>query len=572
MTSIKTLSRVNVTITGARGPVGIEIDGPLSPGQFLVKSPGVNRRYQGASGTGADAGLRTDLAANSGSGLVGARAPGTGAVATSIEDELFRRVYVDQYGAKGDYSPTTGTGTNDTPAFLKAIAALGGAGTIIIPRGFRCLIGTSLALPNSVKIEAESGRTFMAQDGLDAGSGDLYISSTASITLGSASGIVRCVVFRQGIQFDITSAQVTSTFLGTAFILRNYTFDHTFEDCVIGGFLNGIASQSSTLGASCDRTRIIGRLSMDCINCIRLYNAYDVPILDGLHCWPFITFKSPAEANGAQFKRSGYAVWLHGVNDWSKIQNAFNYGYKVGYRVTDARSVTLINCGSDYPFQSAPDASAGFIIEGAAAEARLIGCQAAQRDSGIYIASTSPLLAVEIISPNIWECRVNCVAVAQGDVQIIGGSMSSAFAGCNGVETASGAGEVSVTGTDFRNLNIALANANANVSLTHRGCTFRNVSMVASNPYVARAVAATPMDIPKNAKGTVVVSGNAAISLIGQNDCYAGQTLTLVFTGTPTILSGGSNLRNMGTDFVAAPDKQITFASTGTYWVEVSRK
>lgn len=46
MTSLKSLAGgIQVTVTGARGPVGIDIVGVPTPGEFLVKAPGGDRKY-----------------------------------------------------------------------------------------------------------------------------------------------------------------------------------------------------------------------------------------------------------------------------------------------------------------------------------------------------------------------------------------------------------------------------------------------------------------------------------------------------------------------------------------------
>lgn len=85
MTYLTGLNPVRVTITGARGPIGVELEGPLVPGQFLVWNG--NRKIQSASGTGADAGLRTDLLAANGGQLVRFQQSGTGATVRTVQDK-----------------------------------------------------------------------------------------------------------------------------------------------------------------------------------------------------------------------------------------------------------------------------------------------------------------------------------------------------------------------------------------------------------------------------------------------------------------------------------------------------
>lgn len=86
-----------------------------------------------ASGTGADDGLRTDIAASSGSSLVGFLQAGTGAVPTDLEGEVQRIYRPQQFGAVGDWNGSTGT--DDTAAIRKCCAAVQAAGGGIIDFG-----------------------------------------------------------------------------------------------------------------------------------------------------------------------------------------------------------------------------------------------------------------------------------------------------------------------------------------------------------------------------------------------------------------------------------------------------
>lgn len=84
MSDIRLIDSIRVEVTGARGALGIDLQGTPTPGQFLVKSPGGGRTFNTASGTGADAGLRTDLAASNGPQNVGYQQVGTIAKASNL--------------------------------------------------------------------------------------------------------------------------------------------------------------------------------------------------------------------------------------------------------------------------------------------------------------------------------------------------------------------------------------------------------------------------------------------------------------------------------------------------------
>ena len=69
--AISPSGRIRINVTGARGALGIDLQGSPTPGQFLVSAPGGGRKFQTASGTGSDAGLRGDLASSNGGQYIG---------------------------------------------------------------------------------------------------------------------------------------------------------------------------------------------------------------------------------------------------------------------------------------------------------------------------------------------------------------------------------------------------------------------------------------------------------------------------------------------------------------------
>jgi hypothetical protein len=65
--------------------------------------------------------LRTDLAATSGAALIGFQQSGTGAVVRLLLDKARERKSFEDFGAVGDFDPSTGLGTDDRAAIQKAI-------------------------------------------------------------------------------------------------------------------------------------------------------------------------------------------------------------------------------------------------------------------------------------------------------------------------------------------------------------------------------------------------------------------------------------------------------------------
>lgn len=137
MTSLSALSRVKVTVTGARGPVGLKLKSTPTPGQFVVFT--ADREVQGSAGTGADSGLRTDLAAATGANLVGFKRDG--GVSRSAGGKL----------AEQPITPDDFAGT-DTQ---KVQAALDARGSILLTRAYS--ITAALTMRGDTQLRGKPG-------------------------------------------------------------------------------------------------------------------------------------------------------------------------------------------------------------------------------------------------------------------------------------------------------------------------------------------------------------------------------------------------------------------------------
>lgn len=463
-------------------------------------------------------------------------------------------------GGIGDYNRATGAGTDNTPAFLTAIATIGPrGGRITIPDGFLGLIATSFRLPEGFSIVGEAKMVGINNGSLIPNYGSaLYIDPAVSITIASGTRL-SINLLRRGLQFQITSAQVAATFLGKAVILEDYSADHIFENMMILGF--GIGVQSQTIAGTSitsSRTRFVGAVGMDNQIDVHIHNAADVPTLAGIHGFIFVTDRSPAEPNGLQLIRTGPGIWLSGLNDWTKLMVPFNYGRKIGYRFTDTSSVKIFAAGADYPFQSTTDGSVGFQFDGETRETTIFGGQCAQHDIGCFVDSTANEHAVTLIGCDFWENRVNAVGVKRGQVQVIGGRVRCSYPGANGIQTAATAGKVRVIGVDFRNLSgVALANDDPNVDLKHEMCTFNNVSTIAINPYFYQKAAVDPLPLDGEHSLLSINAGVPSIGTVLNVAAYEGKVVTLYINTTVTLARGGS--------FVMAADQACVAGDVLTF-------
>lgn len=476
----------------------------------------------------------------------------------------------------GDYSTSTGTGTDDGPAILAALQDLSakGGGALVIPYTKKPYIGTSFEMPANTAIifdqHARGSHDGLALPGF---TGTLWLSPAATITMGNGCQL-HANLFRAGLTFGITSAQVAATFLGTAILLKSNCADICVSGMILG-FQYSIEPQDpgNTDGTK-QHNRIDLNVVVDCINGPHIHNSYDIGRHNGVHCWPFVTVTSASEANGAQLKRSGYALWLSGVNDWTMVFQHFSYGYAVGCRITDCGSVTVVNGGHDH-VPGSTDGSIGYLIEGNAREITLVAPQAAGKQYGIVVNSTTTTgrLACEIIAPRVWVTTTYAIDIQGGSVKVNGGTLRNDFSSPSGVgikNRNTGTAEVMLNGVDFCGLATGIENQSSTSILRHLFSTFRAVTTQITNAYVP-SIASAATIAPNGVDEVFNVTGTTNIGTISSPQRYVGRRVTLNTVSALTILRGGNiNLKD-AVNFAMETGDTLTLLSDGSNWYEVAR-
>jgi hypothetical protein len=514
------------------------------------------------------------------SGRVGFRAAGAGAVTSSVERELQRWVWIEHYGGKADYDPETHSwGTDNVAAYNRAKAALGLNGGVVRFGPGHFYFGEDVFVGDAVTWEGHGRNvgshdpSFMWERGTN-----IWHPATCSIYISNATTLRNLGIWREGLNFGEGSAQFAD-WEGYGLVYMDNTDDACLEDMFIGGFEFAGRPETITIPYAGDGAVIYGRLSLrgqvsvDCLNGFWLHNCADIPRLYNLHAWPFMTVKSPGEANGAQLKRPGWALYLSGLNDHTMVVCCFNYGYVKSFHVDAGDNTTWLNCDADYPYQSAPDGSFGYQTSGGAQETRWVACQAVQRDSGFITDSEDvALLASEAIGCQAWECRVNSHAITKGRAKINGGTSRSSVAGAVGIETANDP-SVSCDYAMHHFANLAHATVNGTPLIPLRDCggnTYANIGAGSrhTNRYQPQIASASGITL----NGTdlfYLVTGTTSIGTIISEADYVGKTLFLYFNSGATLLVGGNIYTKSGASTAFAAGQVAELLATPSGWRQV---
>lgn len=357
--------------------------------------------------------------------------------------------------------------TDDTPALAATFAAYGGGCCIEYPQGTTPYIGTKLDIPDGCALVGSHPRlgSVIPADVLNFD--PIIVHPDAAITVGNGSVVADAPIVRKDIQFALSSSQVAAQFVGDAIRFRNGS-DAIIKDCLLLGFKNLITEEPGVVATWRFR---IENVRGDGVNGLMLKGSADKSYLTKFHCWPYLSYNSPAEPNGDHIKRTGIAVNLPNVNDWTEVLDCFNFGYFRGYNIGGVSQVTVIGSGADHASESVPDGSIGFLFEGAARRLQLVGLQAAGKQHGYYFntdVSGSTAMATNL---RAWECDTAGVVINKGHVNISQLSVekaakTSATYGVLITGAATGS-RVRVRQSEFLNLQYGISGtANANTQQT----------------------------------------------------------------------------------------------------------
>lgn len=463
---------------------------------------------------------------------------------------------VKDFGAVGDYNPATGTGTNDSAAFLAACVALGPKGGTVHYYD-KHLIDTNLIIPANVTLKGPMSLVGSPGTNISAPYGNmacLAVNSLATITLSGGAGLDGCLVYRKGCQFPSADSTL---FAGVAVTAGGD--DAFLINSQVLGFDKAYYSNNF------QRARI-NKVWFDCNNGIHILNCADVAYVDTCHGWPFVTIA--AGGLPATLRRTGTAFKFETVGDWNKVSNCFAYAYFRGFWNSSCNSMTYHSCGADSTGGYA--GQIGFNVDGTSEDTRFSLCQAAAQDFGYHI-STSASIQTRLFGCDSWFCTNHGVLIDAGDVTIIGGVHRNVI---NGVTVNNAASRVFIDLVRFfanslLSINVLFANADVHIGENNDYPTLAFGTAVTDNTNkLPKSIAsADPLNLPQEVD-FIQVTG--IINFGSMNGGWAGRKVTLKFTGILTVNDGGASLKLAG-NLVTAANTTLTLVFDGTTWCEVSR-
>ena len=461
---------------------------------------------------------------------------------------------------------TTVTGA-DLQAIMDSMPLTGG--TVLVSAATTINVtDQSVSIPANVELRGETAPLGHITPSNIASYGPrINIASARTLVLHNASKVKNFAIFRNGLTFNVTAAQVASGFAGAAITLADGSTEQIVEDCIILGFQYAIRSIAGSTNVARTRVR---RVNIDCLNGIFLENSLDVTYISEVHCWPFVTVNSAVEANQAQLKRSGSGFKLAGFHDWTKVTNCFTYGYNRGFYASDADSVSFLNCSSDYP-NVADDGAIGFLVDGTAFEVRIANCQVAAAGHGFYINTSDINGTVTLDCSNAFETKTNAVKLERGRLIMESAALRNTAGGGIGVGIAATATEARIRNCQIKGFATGISSAASTIPVYQDGNDFAGTTTLVDIGYKAVLASAATLTLDGESLG-FEITGVVTITAIDPAPAYAGKVVTLVFTGVCQVTHNGTTINLSGAaNFTSAAGSTLSLFSNGTAWYEAGR-
>lgn len=283
-----TQANTNPVIANARGEVTMYGTGLY---RIILKDAAdviiYDRDNVGVLSDFADA-LRADLAASSGSSLVGHVASGAGAVATTVQAKLREVVSVTDFGAAADSNGTTGNGGDNAAAFqaaIDAVEASGGSYALYVPEGAGVYrLGSPLNIDTAISLIGEGVSPYEGVPGTRGRGSWLYFDHAGrGINIIGASA-------RSGVTLRSFGTMRNQPTPAASWAPNAHDFDIHISNADV--LIDGVVLLNPTKGVKLT-SGSYGRLYLNRVRMqpfqigIDVEESYDVVYMDQLHIWPF---------------------------------------------------------------------------------------------------------------------------------------------------------------------------------------------------------------------------------------------------------------------------------------------
>ena len=340
-----------------------------------------------------------ELAASTGSSLIGHSSGATGAVARTAQSKLRDTVSIL------DFSGIDLTGATSSSAgfqaALNSLAATGG--TLELPNTYFIYLATSVTIPRNVTVRGKSESYAMPRGGYyqqHTSTSSIRLSNTATIILSGGASICNTLIINQnlvnallvggatgGFTSDANMVAAIAAYAGTAISASN-SEDIYIHNCRILGFSQAIYTDL------CDRQKI-DFLDIDCTNGIWVNACYDIPRISNVHAWPFVAYGYPFSLATSGWVRTGSCFKTTTHFDAGVFLNCFSYGYAIGFDIQAPIETQMIGCYVDNNGSGANNGHIGYKISGATvAQISMLNCGASALDVGLLVDGSALKLSV----------------------------------------------------------------------------------------------------------------------------------------------------------------------------------
>lgn len=243
------------------------------------------------------------------------------------------------------------TGAADSTAAMQAafnsMSVTGGC--IHVRAQDKLKLSSSLTIPQNCSLIGELGDPEQAKPSLNQSYYDfgncIRLSSTATITLDRGASIDGFIIINDGLSLPVTNNATATTvkaqFSGTA--LKAVEPGNKFSNLLVLGF--EYAFYGAAVSPVSGRT-VFENFHFDCTNGIHKEYSVDIDRFWGVHGWPYLTAHVTGVTD-ANLARSGTAIYLKNVADWSQLFGCFCYGYNNGFIFEDVWNCQIIGGGAD---------------------------------------------------------------------------------------------------------------------------------------------------------------------------------------------------------------------------------